>query len=116
MPEAVTYEQQSQLIRVRSWGNCTIEDWSSSQKQVLQLHKAHGAFRLLVDVREQEAAPATTDIFEFGKEWPQDIQTAILVGEETKKEQEFVETVATNRGKRMRLFEDEGEALKWLGV
>jgi len=114
MPEIVEYDAQAKLIRVRAWGTDTIGDWLSSKDQVVQHFHEHGAAQLLVDVRDQERAPDGLDIFDFGKNWPAEIRTAILVGEETREEQQFLETVATNRGKRMRAFDNEVDALEWL--
>ena len=114
MPEVVEYDSQERLIRVRAWGAGTIEDWLASRTQVIKLHKEHGALKLLVDVREQESAPSASDIFDFGEDWPFEIRTAILVGEKTREEQQFLETVAFNRGKQMRVFENEEAALSCL--
>ncbi len=114
MPETVEYDAQANLIRVRAWGAGTIEDWLTSRKQVVQLHDEHGVEQLLVDVRKQESAPSTLDIFDFGSDWPPRIRTAILVGEKTREDQEFLETVAFNRGKQMRVFDKEADALNWL--
>jgi len=114
VPEQVTYDVEIGLIRVRAWGVDTIDDWNSSKEQVLQLHATHGANKLLVDVREQESAPSTLEIFDFGSDWPVHIRTAIVSGDRTRDEQFFLETVAFNRAKQMRLFEKEDEALEWL--
>ena len=114
MPEIVEYDAQENLIRVRAWGAGTIEDWLSSQEQVIQLHDKYGALQLLVDVREQESAPSIVDIYDFGAGWPHGIRTAILVGEKTREDQQFLETVAFNRGKQMRVFDTEADALNWL--
>ena len=115
MPEIVEYDAQAKLIRVRAWGADTIEDWLSSKEQVVELHDEYGAIQLLVDVRDQESAPSTLDVFEFGASWPHGIRTAILIGGKTRKEQLFLETVALNRGKNMRIFDNEVDALNWLG-
>ncbi len=114
MPEIVEYDAKAKLIRVRAWGAGTIEDWLSSKEQVVQLHDTHGVLELLVDVRDQESTPDTLDIYDFGEGWPPRIRTAILVGDRTREEQEFLETVAFNRGKQMRVFENEADALAWL--
>ena len=114
MPEEVTYEPHDKLIRVRAWGVDPIEDWIASKEMVVQLHDTHGVFQLLVDVSELETAPPILDIFDFGQAWPHTIRAAILFGEKTNKDLQFVETVAVNRGKQMRIFYDEDEALLWL--
>lgn len=114
MPEIVEYDAQAKLIRVRAWGTDTIEDWLSSREQVIQLYDEHEAVQLLVDVREQESAPSSFDIFDFGEDWPIEIRTAILIGEKTRKEMQFLESVALNRAKQMRTFDNEVDALNWL--
>lgn len=114
MPEEVTYEQDTKLIRVRAWGEDTIEDWVASREQVIELHKTHGAFMLLVDVREQETVPSLLDIFDFGESWPREIRAAILADEQSSEDLTILETVATSRAKEMRVFYDEDMALSWL--
>ena len=114
MPEEVSYEPHTRLIRVRAWGDDPIEDWISSLEQVMQLHETHGVFQLLVDVRELEIAPSIMDIFDFAEAWPDTIRAAVLFGEKTNIDVQFVETVAVNRYKQMRIFFDEDEALLWL--
>lgn len=114
MPEEISYDRDANLIRIRVRGDDPIEDWLSSRQEVVRLHERHGASMLLVDVREQESAPAILDIFDFAEDWPQEILLAILAGENTTNDIAFLETAAMNRGKKVRLFYDEREALAWL--
>lgn len=114
VPEKVTYDAKSKLIRVRAWGADRIQDWLSSRQQVYNYHATHGSVQLLVDARDQETTPTISEIYFFGKSWAPRIRTAILVGEATTQEQEFLETVALNRARIMRIFDDEEDALNWL--
>lgn len=114
MTEEVTYDPASRLIRIRVWGDDPISDWIVSKQEVMQLHEMHGANRLLVDVREQEVAPALFDILDFGDAWPTTIWLAVLVGKNTPDDVAFLETVATRRRKSIRIFFSESEALDWL--
>ena len=114
MPEEVIYDERSQLIRVRAWGRDTIQDWESSKAKVMKLYACHGCRRLLVDTCEQESAPGTIEIFDFGTNWPSDIRCAIVVGERTHDQQQFLETVACNRGLPIKVFASDNEALQWL--
>ena len=114
MPEEVTYDSETQLIRVRSWGRCTIQDWESSKAQVLQINAEHDCNRLLVDLRVQEAAPKTMEIFQFVDRWPRSVRVALLVGPGTLIDQTFLETVAVNRAIPMKNFTEEREAMAWL--
>ena len=114
MPEEVTFDSEKHLMRVRSWGECSIQDWESSKAQVLQLNSEHDCNILLVDVREQEASPKTMEILQFGANWPRSIRVALLIGPATLKDQNFLETVAVNRGIPMKDFTEEDEAMEWL--
>ncbi len=114
MTEQVSYDAEKQLIRVRTWGNDPIEDWFSSKTEVMQLHETHGASMLLGDVREMESAPTLFDILDFGDAWPATICTAILMGTNTPADVMLMETVGVNRGKQVRIFFSEAEALTWL--
>ncbi len=113
MPEHVSFDSEAGLIRIRAWGIDTIADWNSSKATVLQLVDLQGVPQLLVDVRDQESTPSILEIFEFGAQWPQNIRTAIVLGQKTREQQRFLETVAVNRAKQMRVFDDEQEALAW---
>jgi len=114
MSEEVDFDDKSGLIRIRVWGDDPIENWIASRNEVIRLHEAHDACRLLVDVREQESTPTILDIFEFGESWPSAIRAAILMGANTSDDVVFLETVAVNRAKQIRVFYDEEDALRWL--
>ena len=78
------------------------------------MHKAHGANSLLVDVRDQESAASLFDIFDFGDTWPTEVAAALLASAKTPEDVLLLETVAMQRGKKMRIFFSEAEALAWL--
>lgn len=80
----------------------------------MRLHEIHGVNTLIVDAREQETSAALFDIFDFGDAWPVAIQVAILAGSKTPEDLMVIETVAMQRGKKMRIFFNETEALDWL--
>jgi hypothetical protein len=114
MSEEVIYDPNSMLIRIKVRGHDPIDDWIASRDRCVELYKEHGATMLLVDVREQESAPRVLDVFDFGEDWPQQIRLAILIGENTPEDVQFLETVAANRGKSIRMFYDEEDGLNWL--
>jgi len=114
MPEEVTYEPHTDLIRVRAWGDDPIENWIASREQIVGLHKAHGAFKVLVDARELSTTPSLVDIFDFGEEWPREIRVALFIGADTPDDVAYLETVAIGRAKQIQIFFDEDAALNWL--
>ncbi len=114
MPEELTFDPTTGLMRIRAWGDETILDWTESKQEILRLHEQHGASKLFVDAREMVAAPSVIDILDFGDNWPRDIRAAILIGKGTPEDVLFLDATATYRHKPMRVFYDETEALSWL--
>lgn len=115
MGNEVFYDADRLLMRVRSWGYDPIDDWLAAKAELLELHATHGADVLLVDVREQETGPPLFDILDFADAWPTTIRVAILVSKNTPDDMLYLETVAVQRGKQIRIFFGEPEALAWLG-
>lgn len=114
MSQEITYDADGQLIRVRAWGHASINDMIASKVEIMRLNEIHGANTLIVDAREQETGPELFDIFDFGDAWPIEIRVAILAGSKTPKDILVLETVAVQRGKEIRVFYSESEALGWL--
>jgi hypothetical protein len=114
MSEELTYDADSQLMRVRVWGYDSISDMQAQRLEVIKLHEAHGVSSLLVDVREQKSSAPLFDIFDFGDTWPTGIRVALLVSTTTPDDVLFLETVAMQRGKKIRAFFSEEESLAWL--
>ena len=99
----VTYDAHRNLMRVRAWGHDRIDDWLEAKTELLQLHEANGTSILLVDVREQETSPDLFDILDFGDSWPASIRVALLVSRNTPRDMLYLETVAVQRGKQIRI-------------
>lgn len=114
MPEELTFDQNTGLIRIRAWGDETILDWTTSKREILRLHDELGASKLFVDARELIGAPSLLDILEFGDTWPENVRAAVLVGKGTPEDVLFLDATATHRHKPIRIFYDENEALVWL--
>lgn len=114
MGNEVIYDADRRLMRVRSWGHDPIGDWLAAKAKLLEIHEDNGADILLVDVREQETGPPLFDILDFGDAWPKTIRAAILIGKKTPSDMHYLETIAVQRGKQIRVFFGEPEALAWL--
>jgi hypothetical protein len=94
--------------------NATVEDWKEAQAVFLQLSGQTGIRKALVDIRRQKARGAEADLFDFGARIPNGIAFAVLTVR-VRDDHRFVEDVALNRGKNVRLFfGSEEEALRWL--
>lgn len=114
MGEEVSYDADSRLMRVRVWGHDPIDDMLASRAEVIRLHATHGTTSLIVDVREQETSASLFDIFDFGDSWPSEVHVALLASSTTPEDVILLETVAMQRGKKIRVFFSETEALDWL--
>lgn len=114
MSEAVSYDADNQVMHVRVWGHDSISEMLASRAEVTRLYETHGTSRLIVDARDQETAPALFDIFDFGETWPRNIRVAILASSKTPEDILILETVANHRGKTIRVFFKEAEALEWI--
>lgn len=116
MPDEVIVDQALGIIKVRSFGVVTRDDIAGSIEQILQIQEETGFDRLLVDTTEQQVMPDPVDIFELFSTYPGKIKTALLLdrSQATAKDIEFVETVALNRGKAVKIHLDLEQALLWL--
>lgn len=108
-------DEVRRLIRVEFHPKAGVQDWRSSQPAVVQLAKEKGIRRVLVDVREQESVNSLVlEMFNFAVAIPASLAIAVL-SEPHRPDHLFVETVALNRAKTVKLFfGPEEEAIGWL--
>ena len=111
---AVTVDPQRRFLRFQFEQQATIGDWNEARAAFLRLSAETGIRCALVDVRRQQVAGPPIELFEFGGEVPSGMAFAVL-SEPRRGDHEFVETVALNRGKNVRLFFGaEDDAIEWL--
>jgi len=114
MNASITVDEQRRFLRFQFDQRATLFDWKEAQAAFLRLSEETGIRRALVDVRSQMAAGPPLDLFEFGLNIPSDAAFAVLSAPQ-RGDHEFVETVALNRGRNVRLFSgSEQEAIEWL--
>jgi hypothetical protein len=114
MQVAITVDAQQRFLHFQFSQHATVSDWKEAQVAFLRLSKETGIRRALVDVRKQEAAGQQLELFEFGRNIPSGMAFAVLCNPR-RDDHAFVETVALNRGKNVRLFFGaEDEAIEWL--
>ena len=113
MPGEVRLDAKEQLLRVQFVSDSTVDDWKSALVQVERLSKETGICRVLVDVRKQTDLASTFELFGFGSQLPGTIAFAVLC-EIHLDNHRFIETVATNRGVKVRDFDSEQAAIAWL--
>jgi hypothetical protein len=114
MRGVVTVDAERRFLRFQFDPRATIRDWVEARAIFLRLSEETGIRRALVDVRQQQAAGPVMELFQFGDDIPAGMVFAVL-SEPHRDDHKFVETVALNRGKNVRLFfGSEEEAIEWL--
>jgi len=114
MRVAITVDAERRFLRFQFDQRATVSDWVEARATFLRLSEETGIRRALVDVREQRAAGPTMELFEFGENIPSGMVFAVLSNPH-RDDHGFVETVALNRGKNVRLFfGPEQDAIEWL--
>src|SRR6478735_2767506 len=114
MQGAITVDEQRRFLRFQFFERATLSDWEEARAAFLRLSETTGIRRALVDVCKQTTAGAQMDLFDFGRGIPSGMAFAVLSAPQ-RSDHEFVETVALNRGKNVRLFlGSEEEAIGWL--
>jgi hypothetical protein len=114
MQGAITIDAERRFLRFEFDQGATVRDWREAQKVFLRLSEETGIRRALVDVRKQPAAGPVVELFEFGYNIPAGMVFAVL-SDPHSDDHRFVETVALNRAKNVRLFfGSEEEAIQWL--
>lgn len=114
MHGAVTVDAERGFLRFEFDPRATLSDWVEARAIFLRLSEETGFRRALVDVRKQPAAGPVMELFSFADGIPSGMAFAVL-GDPHSEDHKFVETVALNRGKNVRLFfGSEDEAIEWL--
>lgn len=107
------------LLCVRAWGrDDSLEDVKRYGVAVLEKARLQNCTRILCDERELEYAIGTLDTYEYARflaqKAPRVGRVAIVCRPEQIENGEFWETVAVNRGLKVRMYTDIDEARAWL--
>ena len=117
MTQTVAIEKRRDHILVRILGDLLTPAITDSLTKIAEIRRQHGITRILCDQREMGKPPDTMAIFmtasAFGADPLRGVRLAIL-RHEMPEGDHFFETVATNRGGIVRIFDDRKAALRWL--
>jgi hypothetical protein len=119
MPETVTVLEEQRIIEVRSFGYVSAEDWEQSVDTVMELVRDRGMTKVLVDSLDLVSMPRTWTLYEFGNllaatKFPASVRIAAVIDGPLRENLKFIETVAINRGRQIKIFAAIDEALDWL--
>jgi hypothetical protein len=117
------------LVRGRIEGEFDIEDAKQAFVEILAQVEQHKASKVLIDTRTVGGEPKVIERFFYGefvgdavnalssRGWVGETpQFAYIMVEPLLDPMRLGETVALNRGMNVKSFEDENEALEWLGI
>ena len=114
MQGAITVDAERRFLRFQFDQPATVRDWVEARAIFLRLSEETGIRRALVDIRKQQVTGPVMELYEFGNNIPSGMVFAVL-GNPHADDHKFVETVALNRGKNVRLFfGSEEDAIEWL--
>lgn len=123
MPYELTIDEQHGIVEIRFHGETAHKEHLEARDRLLDICRARGISKILVDVRELEIReqPTTMELFDFGASWPEKKKDTRLYlagvfpkDARTRGELIFGDTVAFNRGFYTRGFQDVEEARLWL--
>ena len=116
MVENLAVDRANGIITVCSVGRVDKSELLHLIAAVQVMALRHNVHRLLVDTRMQESLPSTHTLFDIFSHFPDDLQVAVVADrrQDTAEAIHFIETVARNRARDVRVFEFETEALNWL--
>ncbi len=118
MPYRIERDEEQRCVRVWLEGSVSRAEREEFRTAAVETLKEAGWWHILIDVTASEPGMSWADDFEYtaghqGK-LPPRLRTAILHPPEDTERFRFVETVALNRGMKMKGFVDEAAALAWL--
>ena len=117
MPERVSVLEEKDIILVESYDEISVEDIRNSLAQVITIQRETGYVKILVDGSKETSMPETFPLYEFGEDLAKSLrgsQIAVIRSLFTHRDLEFLETVISNRGGQIRVFESVEEAYAWL--
>ena len=111
--------EDSGIVEAVTSGKVTATDMHHSRQKIAELCKKENITKVLVDDRFITSLPSFEDLFQFGSTFLQSgfplyIKIAHVVNAEMMADNEFLETVAVNRGANVKTFQNIDEAMAWL--
>jgi hypothetical protein len=118
LPWEFEYLQESRVLSVRVTGTVDMASWENQLRTSVEEASKHSCLRYLVDYRKSSMALSVADLYERPKYYskvgmPHHARIALLIVEPGR-EKDFVESVTSNRGFLVRVFDEREPALQWL--
>lgn len=77
---AISMDEPRRIAEIWLSGEMTVEDHVRARYELLQMCRAHGVRRILVDAAQLAGRPTTGELFDFAADWPALLrQSAVVV-------------------------------------
>jgi hypothetical protein len=128
MSLSIQFDSVRKLLLVSYGGEFSLSDAQSTFQEVLEAIVEHGVKKILVDGRQIDGDPEPLERFYYGKYVADAVSQTVnrmkidvprfayVLEEPVLDPMRFGETVAVNRGMRVKAFDDIKRAEWWLGV
>jgi hypothetical protein len=118
MPWELEYMPGPRVLFVRVTGTVDIASWEAQLRMSVQEAEKHSCLRYLVDYRDSTLHLNIADLYDRPKFYaqvgmPHHARIALLFSQ-PEAEKDFVESVTSNRGYLVKVFEAPEPALAWL--
>lgn len=122
MNTSITYDEQFQILHVLHSGRFHLEAYKAAASQLVESMQLHDCTRVLIDQSQLINLASTLEIYNLPETLvaegvDRSIRCALLPPENDKNSLEhvqFFETVAQNQGFRVKIFQQQEEAITWL--
>ncbi len=107
------------IIKAVTSGKVTLDDLNKTRLKIADICQTKRINRVLIDDRAVTSIPSFEDIFQFASSFfesgiPPFIRIAHVINGKKLSDNEFLETVAVNRGTNVKTFKDIDKAVDWL--
>jgi hypothetical protein len=116
----VYFKIKNDILKMTLTGRWSHEDALAARAKCFKIQQQNNISMILVDISTAQIEMSVINLFEFSASFrtvfPPGILHAVVYSLDAndKSEVEFVETVASNRGTPIKIFEDKNKAIKWL--
>lgn len=107
------------IVEAVTSGEVTAADMNQARHRIAEICRNERITKVLVDDRNVTNMPSFEDLFQFGSTFldsgfPLYIKIAHVINAASMSDNEFLETVAVNRGANLKTFQNMDNAMNWL--
>jgi hypothetical protein len=116
MTQKIVYDDAVDVIRVAVEGEMTLDGKPDLVDTFARLKSEYSCNRILMNLSKVKKTPSVTHLYEFAGKLPFDLYIGLMVGSNNNADFIFLENTSMNRGRNVRIFVDEEQALSWLNA